>query len=332
MHDPLLTRYHSVDRHLSGVRRPDDGPVGVRVSGGAFPGEHGVVAGVRAHFPVGHVVVLDEDLARAVRRDDRVRAQIPPKLAGARRPGHAARADAAPSLSPGRALVLALIGVEVAPPGEVVCDELDGLPVVGELDAVEGEVDRRDRVVCEGGEAREGRCEAFVIEGGALGLGFGVDEDEVVAALDRLAVPEPGGLVDPGGALGDVDDQTLEALAEAVGSGVVGEGALGGGGEGGEKGGEEEEQGEAVREGANRHGSGLLRGSGAAMSGLKSTRDVMCTLQFVNCSVLFCPLRRKRAQAHAAQRPNRISSWLSTSKPSGASSSISSGHRCTSNA
>ena len=156
------------------------------------------------------------------------------------RPGHAARVPAAASLPSRRPLALAFIGVEVALPGEILCDELDGLLVVGELDAVEGEVEGRDRVFGEGGEGRKGGREAFVVEGGGLGPGFGVDEEEVVAAFHCFPVPEACGLADPGGAFGDVHDEALEALAEAVCAGVVGECALGGGGEGGEEGGEDE--------------------------------------------------------------------------------------------
>ena len=246
VHHPLLTGHHPVDRHLPGVRRPDDGPVGVGVSGRAFPGEHGVVPGVRANFAVGHVVVLDEDLARAVRREDRIGAQVPPELAGACRPGHAARAHAA-ALAPGRLpLALARVGVQIAPPGGIRGDELDGLLVVGELDPVEREFEGGDLVLGEGGDGGEGCGEALVIESGALGTDIGVHKDEVVPSFDRLPVPEAAGFADPGRAFGDVDDQTLEAVSEAVRSLVVGKRALGSRREGCAERGEGQDQGEAM--------------------------------------------------------------------------------------
>ena len=77
-------------------------------------------------------------------------------LAGACRPGHAAWAHtAAPPLPLGRRpLALALICVQIALPGEIRRDELDGLLVLRELDSVERELNGRDRVFGEGGESR----------------------------------------------------------------------------------------------------------------------------------------------------------------------------------
>ena len=125
-----------------------------------------------------------------------------------------------------------------------------------------------------------------MIEGGAPGPGLGVDENEVVAAFNCLAVPEPAGLADPGGAFGDIDNQTLEAIAKAVRPPVVGERALGAAGRGVQI--ELRIRNRMKRWGRQR--PGMVRTPvciGAAMSGLELTRDVMYTLQFVNCSILF---------------------------------------------
>ena len=143
----------------------------------------------------------------------------------------------------------------MAPPGGVRRGELDGLLVVGELDLVKGKSDGGDRFLGEGGQGRERRCESPVIEGGALCLGLGINEYEAMPTLHRLAVPEPAGLADPGRAFGDVHDQALEAIIEAVRTHVVGERALGDRREGRPDGDEDQDQSEAMGYATSAHGS-----------------------------------------------------------------------------
>ena len=87
-----------------------------------------------------------------------------------------------------------------------------------------------------------------MIEGGALRAGLGVDENEAVSSFHRLAVPEAAGLADPRRAFGNVDNQTLEAIAKAVRAPVVVERALGGRGEGCAERGEDQDRGETTGE------------------------------------------------------------------------------------
>ena len=94
-----------------------------------------------------------------------------------------------------------------------------------------------------------------MIEGGAFGLGLGVNENEAVPSFHRLPVPEPVGLSDPGRAFGDVDNQTLEAIAKAVRPPVVGERALGGRREGCADRAEDQDQNEPMGEATTWHGS-----------------------------------------------------------------------------
>ena len=56
----------------------------------------------------------------------------------------------------------------------------------------------------------------LVIEGRLFLLGCGVDDDEVVAALDGAAIPEARCLLDPGRRFGDAERYTLILVAQPI--------------------------------------------------------------------------------------------------------------------
>ncbi len=56
-----------------------------------------------------------------------------------------------------------------------------------------------------------------------FGERLSVHHDELVTALNRFAIPEAAGLLDPVGAIGRVDNQSLKPVAQSCGAFVIGQ-------------------------------------------------------------------------------------------------------------
>ena len=136
----------------------------------------------------------------------------------------ASAAAAAPATSAGRVCPAAVV-LERAPPGDVGDGNLDCALAV---DEVEGRERQRDAGIRFLGRERAGerRGHLLVIERRPLGLCRRLNQHELVAALDGLAVPEARRFLDPGRRLGDVRREPLVLVAQPHRALIVGDGAL----------------------------------------------------------------------------------------------------------
>src|SRR5262249_24776182 len=120
----------------------------------------------------------------------------------------------------------ALVSRQIAAPTRPSGVDLYRLFAVNEVEFVERQSQRRDRFVARRERFGERGGEFFMIERRFLGESLGVHQDELVSPLDRFAIPEAAGLLDPGGAIGRARDQTLKLFAQPCGALVIGRRSL----------------------------------------------------------------------------------------------------------